>query len=142
MTGFWRHWMTVWCFGVGAFGILLALGALPAADAPIRILFDFLDGPGTSGVDFTPHLRFSLAIMGPITVGWSITLLAAIRAANALGPEAGRPIWWLITISALVWYIIDSSLSVATGFWRNTIPNTVLLAGYLLPVWRTGVLGR
>ena len=45
----------------------------------------------------------------------------------------------IIAVVAGLWFVVDSLLSVATGFWRNAIPNTVLLGWYLLLVARLPV---
>jgi hypothetical protein len=139
MSGFWRSWLIGWCGAVGLFGVVLAGGASEATSGPTRIVFDLLNGPGE--LVLAPLLRFSLAVLGAVTIGWSVTLLAAIRAASQLG-KSGRPIWMLITVSVLSWYVIDSSLSIATGFGLNAVPNTGFVAAFLLPVIRSGVLGR
>jgi hypothetical protein len=101
-------------------------------------VFDLLNGPCDFNLD--PAMRFSLGVLGAVSIGWSLTLLAAAKAANQLERKVAKPIWMLVTGSVLTWYVIDSFLSVATGFGLNTIPNTVLMAGFLLPVIRSGVL--
>ena len=78
--------------------------------------------------------------MGAVSMGWALTFYAAFSAAAALGAQ-GQPAWRAVTVAVVAWYVIDSALSVATGFALNAVPNTLLLAGYLLPVWRSGVLG-
>lgn len=138
MSEFWRKWLSVWCGGVLLFGVVLAGGAFEATSGPVRAVLALLDGPGEPSFD--PHLRFSLALMGAVSIGWGITLFAAIRAAGEIGGAQARRLWLGITVSVIAWYGIDSALSVATGFARNAIPNTLLLAGYLLPVVRSGVL--
>lgn len=87
----------------------------------------------------TPALRFSLAVMGPVTIGWCLALLACVRAADLLGDRTA-PVWRLVTWGVAAWYVIDSILSVVTGFGLNVLPNTLYLAAYLLPILRTGVL--
>ncbi len=138
MTGIWRTWMTLWCLAVGGFGLVLTLGAWPPTDAPTRLIFDLLDGPRE--LVMSDHLRFSLAVMGPVTLGWCITLFAAIRAAGHLAHEQARPVWLLLTIATLTWSVIDSILSVATGFWPNLIPNAIYTIAFLIPVFASGVL--
>ena len=138
MSDFWRNWMTVWCWAVGLFGIILAGGSFEVTSGPVRIIFDLLNGSGK--FDLNSPLRFSLAVLGAVTIGWSITLLAAVRAANQLGKKLGKPIWVLATASAVTWFVIDSILSIATGFGLNAIPNTLYIVAYLLPVIRSGVL--
>jgi hypothetical protein len=40
------------------------------------------------------------------------------------------------------WCVIDSILSIATGFWLNTVANAIYTAAFLLPVIRSGVLSN
>lgn len=137
MSRVWSNWLTLWCGAVAAFGLVLIGGASEATAGPVHLLLDLLNGSApliTGG-----PLPFTLALMGAVSLGWSVTLLAGIRAAQALGP-AGRPIWRLLTISVLGWYVIDSLLSVATGFALNALPNTVIVVGFLIPILRSGVL--
>jgi len=42
--------------------------------------------------------------------------------------------------ASVSWYVIDSILSITTGFGLNAAPNTVFMAAFLLPVIRSGVL--
>lgn len=138
MPEFWRKWLVIWCWAVVAFGALLALGALDATKAPVEMLYSLFN-PAAS-VPFDATMRFSIGLMGAVSIGWGLTLLTTIRAALALGRE-GRAVWGGVVTATLIWYVIDSSLSVATGFALNAVSNTVLLLGLLLPLWRTGMLG-
>ncbi len=137
MPRFWRTWLNTWCAVVCLFGVVLAGAAFEATDSATRTMFSVLND--TIETEFNAPLRFSVALLGAITIGWSITLYAAIRAAHRLGRD-GTAVWRLITVGIAVWYVVDGSLSVATGFGPNAISNTLLLAGYLIPVLRTGVM--
>lgn len=137
MSGFWRNWMTRWCWGVALFGLVLAGAGLEATSGPTRLLFGALDGP--EPLNLNAQMRFSLALLGAVTLGWALTLRAALGAAHALGARA-RPTWLGITASLLVWYLLDSGLSVATGFGLNAVSNTVIVAAFLIPILRGGVL--
>ena len=139
MTGLWKTWMTVWCWAVVVFGLALAGAGLPATDGLTRVLFAILGDPASFHLD--NQARFTIALMGAVTLGWALTMATAMRAAIALG-DAGRPVWVGLTGSLLVWFVIDSSLSIATGFPLNAASNTVILVTYLLPLWRSGVLRR
>lgn len=134
MTGFWKHWLTIWCWAVGLFGLVLALGAFEATAAPIAWFYGLVGGGAPP--EFTPALRFATGLMGALTIGWALTLAAAIRAAQA----GATGLWRGIGGAVLAWYVIDSALSVATGFALNAVSNTVLLIGLMLPLWRGGVL--
>lgn len=62
-----------------------------------------------------------------------------LRGAQLLG-AAAAPVWRLLTVSVVGWYLIDGVLSAATGFPLNIVPNTLLLAGFVAPVLGSGVL--
>ncbi len=137
MAKFWQNWLMVLCGAVALFGVVLTLGASPLTDAPVRALLATI-GPGREA-EMTDGLRFATALMGAVSLGWGLTLFAAIRTAIRLGPD-GRDLWFGILASVLVWFVVDSSLSVATGFGFNAVSNTAFVAAFLLPVVVSGVL--
>lgn len=139
MSGFWRNWLTVWCWVVGLFGLGLMGGGFEATSAPVRLLFSILNGP--EPLNLNAQMRFSLAVMGAVTIGWSLTFAAGIQAAILLG-ERGRSIWGLLIGAVTCWFVIDTSMSVITGYALNAVPNTLIFAAFLLPVLRSGVLKR
>jgi len=137
MSAFWRIWLVVWCGGVFVFGAVLAGGAFEATSGPVRLIYEGLQGPVPLNLD--PAMRFSLAVMGGVSIGWAMTMLLAILAAIELGDRA-RPIWIALTVGLATWFVIDSTLSVATGYGLNVVPNIVLIATYLIAVIAAGKL--
>lgn len=135
MNGKWQAQMQTWCGAVMIFGLVLMGGAFEATSAGVYALFGILDGPGP--MDWDPALRFSLALMGAVTLGWGATVLAMVRATGAMPQVAAAALWRGITAALLLWYVVDSGLSVATGFWRNALSNTVLIGWYLLLMRRS-----
>jgi hypothetical protein len=137
MSGFWRKWLTVWCWAVGVFGAVLVAGGLEATSGPARLIFGILNGP--EPLVLNAQMRFSLAVMGAVTIGWAVTAAATIQAAILLG-ERAAPVWRGLVAGVLVWFVIDTPMSIATGYGMNAIPNLILLATFLLPIIRSGVL--
>ena len=90
MTGFWRNWFLIWCLSIGLFGALLAGGAFESTSGPVRMVLSLLRGSVQH--EFDPTLRFSLAVMGAVSIGWAVTLYFIVRAAIAQGSSA-RPLW-------------------------------------------------
>lgn len=133
MQGLWAAWMRVWCWGIFAFGVLLATAAIPPIDGVVRILYTLFSGGGENAAAFaTNPVRFGLGLQGALTIGWALTLMAAIR--------TGAPIWRELTLALVLWYVIDSAISLSTGFALNAVSNTVLMVAYFVPVLASGVL--
>ncbi|HRK71466.1 MAG TPA: hypothetical protein PLA85_07745 [Micropepsaceae bacterium] len=139
MSPFWKTWLNIWCLGVAIFGLVLAIGGHAAGGDAARMVFAMIGGE--EGLVLDPHTRFSIALMGAVTLGWSITLYAAVQAAHVAGAHQRR-LWQMLTASTVVWYAVDGYLSAHTGFATNIIPNTVLLLGWLIPMAATGALKR
>jgi hypothetical protein len=139
MSGFWRMWLVVWALGVVLFGLVLAGGAFEATSAPVLWVLESLQGPGEVVLD--PTLRFSLAVMGCVSIGWAAMMLAIMLVAFRMADRAG-PLWSAVTLGVVVWFVTDSALSAATGFGLNIVPNLALLATYLIGVVAGGAFRK
>lgn len=139
MSPEWLRWYRWWCGAVGLFGVVIALGAFDATSGPALALYDALNG----AADLTaPPDRFSVGLVGAVTIGWSLTMWAAIRATFLLDAPGSRSVWRLLVVSLAVWYVIDNVISVATGYALNAVSNTVIVAAFLYPLVKTGALKR
>ncbi|MFN3911495.1 hypothetical protein [Hyphomonas sp.] len=137
MTGLWKIWITLWCWGVILFGAVLAAAGLPATDGVTKLLYNLLSSaPLPEGFLDAPGMRFSVALMGAVTLGWGFTVLFLLPAIHA----AGAPAWRGLTGALAIWFVVDGLLSAATGFALNNLPNAALAAAYLVPVLASGVL--
>lgn len=137
MQGFWKHWMIAWfVFGM-AFAIVLALAAWPPADGITRPILGLIAGDAHPSSIFDPMpMRFAIGLQGALSLGWLLTMMIAMRAADSLGAQ----IWREITAAIGVWYVVDCAISLGTGFPLNAVSNTILIIGYLIPVLGSGVL--
>jgi hypothetical protein len=139
MSPFWRTWLIVWAASIIVFGFVIAGGAFEATSGPISFIYESLQGPGP--ITYEPALRFSLGVMGGVTIGWGVTVLLMMQTIMNMGDKA-RPFWTAISLGLAAWFVIDTSLSVATGFGLNAIPNMALAIGYLIPMLATGNLTK
>ncbi|MDZ4760010.1 MAG: hypothetical protein SGJ21_02935 [Alphaproteobacteria bacterium] len=130
--------MTVWCWMTLLLGLLFALAALPATDGGARLFYDAVDWPIDGAVIFDPQMRFTLGVLGAVMMGWALTIFGMVKAADILG----APVWRALTGAMVAWYVLDSAISVFTGFPINAVSNTVFLATYLLPVLATRAMAR
>ncbi len=138
MSIFWKNWLTVWAWAVVLFGVALAGFAFEASSSFTRLFYTLIGNP--VALEPGQHMRFAMGLIGCITVGWGITFMAAFKAAHMLTGQAAASIWRLTTAAVVIWYVIDSSISAATGFPLNAVSNTVLLALYLIPIRASGAL--
>ena len=138
MTDFWKKCLNIWSLAVTLFGVLLALAAFVPTDGLARIVFALFQNPLPDNMD-SLH-RFSIGLMGAVTMGWGMTLYVAFQAAYLLEPAHAPRIWRNITLVALIWYAVDSYISVATGYWLNAVSNSFFIALYLIPVLRSGAM--
>lgn len=129
--------MTLWCWTVILFGGLLVSGSFPATDGIVKLLYGVLGGLDPAALEFdAPGMRFSIALMGAVTIGWGLTILFLLPAIHAAGP----PAWRGLTAALVIWFVVDGALSIATGFALNIVPNTMLAVTYLVPLMLNGAL--
>ena len=137
MNDMWRKWIAFWCLAVGLFGLVLVVAAMPGNEAMLAALLARF-GPAPASVG--GPLQFATGLMGAVTLGWAATLYVAFRMAEELSAEAARRFWHGTVAGVMVWYLVDGSLSVATGFGLNVVPNTMFLIAFVIPLWATGIL--
>jgi len=136
MSNFHQKWLNFAIWGVIIFGAILALFAFPATELPSRYFYQLIQNPIAEDAD--RHFRFAMGLMGCITVGWGLSMLTIMKAAAMLEGEQAASIWRSFTFAVLFWYVIDNIASIYTGFPLNALSNTVLLAMFLIPLWRSG----
>ncbi len=116
------------------FGIVFAAAAIPALNLPTAVMVDMIFPPmdGAQAAS-APATRLLLAICGGVLAGWG--LMTWIIAGKILpgNPALARK---LILPSIGLWFIIDSSMSVAAGAPLNALLNVGFLLMFSLPVLR------
>ena len=139
MTGSWQRMMTGWCWAVIVFGAVLMGAAFASTDGPTRFLFGFLGGPAPT---MDAPLRFGVGLMGAVTFGWGLTILAVTSISHRLNPGIARLLWRRVAAALGAWYVVDSTISVATGFALNAVSNTILAVVFVLIVRESGAMAR
>ncbi len=138
MTPFWQTWIKATCVTLGLLGLILAGGAVDATAGPAKLYFELMGNAGQPVLN--PHMQVTLGVLGGVCIGWSITFFATFQAAHALHGEAATSVWRLTLVGLTAWYIVDSTLSVVTGFWQNAAVNTAFFISLVFPMVHTGVL--
>ncbi len=131
---FWENCLHIWCWLVAGFGLMFAGGGLAATDAGAGLYFWLVSAGQLDAASFNAAgLRSTVAVMGAVMFGWGWTMIALCR---AVGPDAR--IWRGVSWAVLGWFVVDSSLSVATGLTGNAIANTLFLVMFLVPAVKLG----
>ena len=129
--------MARWCWVVIVFGVVLIGAVSPLTAAPSRALFAIMGGDHSS---MDAPLRFAVALMGAVTLGWGLTLLVVTSVLHRLDRPVACSLWRRLTAAVLVWYVVDSITSIATGFALYAVSNTVFVIAFALIVWWSQVL--
>jgi hypothetical protein len=138
MSKYWQNWFSVWALGVTIFGLVLAGGAFAATDGITAALFALFGNPLPADID--AHHRFAIGLMGAVTMGWGLTLFGAFKALFQLEPAKAAATWRYLLLVTLTWYVVDSTISIATGFWMNAVSNTIVMVLFLVPLFKSGAM--
>jgi hypothetical protein len=138
MQIFWQKWLLCWAGFVTVFGLVLAGGAFAATDGLTQMLFSLFGNPLPADMDH--HHRFAIGLMGAVTMGWGLTYWGAFKALFALEPATAAPIWRWMLVASLIWYVVDSTISIATGIWMNAVSNTIVIMLLMIPLVKSGAL--
>ena len=129
----WQRWLFVVGLIMSAFGVLLALFNA----TPLFALFDRQINPVFWGtVDIPGEARdfqkWVYGVLGATLAGWGVFL-----AFIAHYPFKRREKWaWnCILAGLLVWFVIDTAISLNFKVYFNAAFNTALFAAVALPLW-------
>jgi hypothetical protein len=88
--------------------------------------------------DFDPaanaYIFFVYGILGAVMIGWMVALLFILLSGFRCKQ---RWAWYAIATSIVIWFAIDSSMSLVTGFWQNAAFNLVFLLAFSIPLVAT-----
>ena len=117
------RWLLAGLIGVIAFGLAFVL--LPDLMQQLFnwLLFGSTESPFSAEVN--DYLVFVYGVLGAVVVGWAITMFYVANGAYRNGEKSAL---MGLAVPLIVWYVIDSIFSVATGHWQNAALNT----GFLL----------
>lgn len=135
---FWSNWLIgVSVIGI-VFGVLLMLpGGLQTMLA--QWSYETVVGPGTFAELTEAEMasqRLLYGIASAVMIGW-FTMIAWISAIPFRRGE--RWAWLAIDSSLLVWFVLDSAISVQNGMPQNVLLNLVFLVLFAIPLattWR------
>jgi hypothetical protein len=102
------------------FGLSLVLLPEPMQAFFNLVMFGTTWYPPAFGTGAIPYITFLSGILGAVMAGWGVLLLYAVIGPLRHNPREG---WTMIAVSLAAWFAVDTTFSLATGFWRNAVLN-------------------
>lgn len=132
----WRMWLQAAVAGVGVFG--LACVALPGAIAAFfnLLVFGRTWLPPEFGAAAAPYLSFVYGVLGAVMLGWAVLMMMVVEGPFRRGERAG---WTMIALPFGTWFVVDTTWSLATGYWQNAVLNACFALAFAIPLaatWR------
>jgi hypothetical protein len=122
---FWQRWLFVVGLGIAAFGILMAfLSGTPIFDLFNRQIDPAFWGTGSSLDSIRPFQQWVYGIWGATIAGWGVfvTFVAHYPFRNK-----EKWAWNCLVLGLLVWFVLDTVLSIFHKVYFNVAFNTTLL---------------
>ena len=133
---FWENCLHAWVWMTIGFGLLFSGAGVPGLDAGAGMFYWIVSGGTLDASAFdAPGMRISVSLVGAVMLGWGLAMLSVWRARGA-----DVLLWRGLSRAVLIWYVVDSALSVATGFPINAVSNTLFVAMFLVPAIKLGFL--
>ncbi|WP_152417470.1 hypothetical protein [Sandarakinorhabdus sp. AAP62] len=136
--GFWEHCLHAWVWLTIGFGLLFSGAGVPGLDGGAGLFYWLVSGGMVDASAFdAPGMRISVSLVGAVMLGWGCAMLAVFRACGA-----DPAVWRGLSRAVIIWWAVDSALSVMTGFALNAVSNTLFLALFLVPAVKLGFFGQ
>ena len=129
-TGPWDRVLLVVVAAVAVYALALVVAGLWLGDT----VFDLLGfGPEDGNIveSQREYIRLLYGILGAVIVGWMTTIGAIVA-----GPLQRREVWawWAIVIATLIWFLLDTGLSLVLGFVGHALFNVTFAVGLAVPL--------
>jgi hypothetical protein len=101
---------------------------------PVRFTMDLISWPLDGATTFTaPDVRFLSALTGGFLSGWGVMIWCLSIWVYDLAPD---PVRRTVVSGIVVWFVVDSAGSIASGNGSNAIFNVAILLVAVGPLWR------
>ncbi len=77
------------------------------------------------------YVYFLYGLVGAITIGWMIPMLYLANGPIRAGDKTAFKVFGL---TLAIWFVVDSLVSIANGFWQNAASNVSLALLFVIPL--------
>jgi hypothetical protein len=116
---------------VGASGLVFVVFGLATQSLFKTLIYGTAPNPVT-GTEALRYTRFVYGVLGAVMFGWALALWFIVT-----GPLRQRQRWaWnAVAFSMLGWFLVDSSLSLLSGYGENAILNLAFGVMFAVPLY-------
>jgi hypothetical protein len=129
---FWSEWLKITMLIVIATGVLLII---TGSFVPIKFLDQLIDDVFSGGVQPPEHINmlknWLFSVNGAVMTGWGCSMLYIV---NNSFRQRERWAWRCIFYPVLIWFLLDTSVSLYYGVTFNVILNCILLLQIMAPL--------
>jgi hypothetical protein len=128
---FWDNVLRAATVMVGASGLLF-IGLGPTTEELFkRLIYGTAPNP-VVGVEALRYTRFVYGVLGAVVFGWALALWFIVT-----GPFRKRQPWaWnAVAASMIGWFVLDTSMSLLSGYGENAILNFAFAVMFAVPLY-------
>ncbi|MEL6467466.1 MAG: hypothetical protein AAFQ58_21085 [Pseudomonadota bacterium] len=131
---FHKFWLKITAIVIASFSPVMFLGSMITTAAPLQFTLDLLGLP----LDGLPvhgdgSSRLLAAILGGVLLGWGAMIWCLQTWVYDAAPEGVRR---TVLTGLMLWFVLDSAGSIASGQITNVMFNVAILAAAVGPLWR------
>lgn len=130
---FWYRWLLAVTVGTALFGLAFVILPHQVQSLYAYLLYGTTDARALFAENYQ-FVTFLYGVLGAVLFGWAISLEITLMTTFRKGYREG---WLAFTASVVLWYVVDSALSVYWGFSMNAVFNTVFLVLFAIPLAAT-----
>ena len=128
----WRHWLTLVAAGVCGLGVVLILW--PTSGIFNLIIFYSRAMPPDFSAGARAYVEFVYGVLGAVLIGWMAMVIALVQGPFARGEGFA---WTMLAVPIAIWFVADTSFSLAMGYWQNAVLNSALFLLFAVPLGAT-----
>lgn len=134
VSSFWWRWLLVVNLGVMLFGLCFVLIPDIMQDLFDILFFSVSRANESFSAEAVRYISFIYGVLGAVMIGWAVALLFIIIGPFRRGEREG---WNAVTSSIVIWFVIDTSFSLYSGFVANAVLNSVFFVLFAIPLAAT-----
>ncbi len=92
------------------------------------------DFAASFGDEEAAYIRLAHTVMGALMAGWFAFTAWFVR---GVLPRRVPGAWNALVLAFLLWFLLDTSYSVLSGFWQNAVLNLCFLVAFAPGFWLT-----